>query len=237
MQTATFYTSTTQLASSPGGANLIKTAAVAANALPPPWGPILAQVLAIIGGTYQAVATYRLEAIAQGLVTLPKNFADSALSKLSNYGAGEFVEALQSFIVYRSIGDGAKESAFRALRAATGVDDKMRTRIAKEVRAAVLAAGAPSFMADHAAFLTAYVESRRDWTKAQSQQTVRGWRDAVLATYPAGTTEAAAYTDRLDRWQKGLPQAGSVTVGKDSGVPWLLIGGIAAVALAFRGRR
>ena len=230
-QEAAFFTSTSQLLSSPGASNMLKTAAVAAKAVPPPWGPVLSAAIGLVGATYSAIADYRSTVIAYALLPLPKQYAEPALKRLASFGASEFVEALQSWIVYRSIGSGAKESAFKALRTTSNINDGMRTRLAKEIRSAVAATGAPLWMADHAAYMAAYRESRDNWTRAESEPNAKVWRSAVLAGYPPGTPESSAYADRLARWQKGEPQVGGQQASASGDVPWLWIG-LAAAGLA-----
>jgi len=230
-QQPAFYTSASQLLQSPGASNLLKTAAVAANAVPPPWGQVLSAAIALVGESYAVIANYRSDVIATALVQLPKQYADPALKRLAQFGASDFAEALQSWIVYRSIGSGAKETAFRALRDASGINDKMRTRIAKEVRAAVLASGAPVWMADHAAYIAAWVESRRDWQRTEMESNAKKWRAAVVAGYPASTPESTAFADRLDRWKNGKPQIGPQAAQTSSGGLGIVFAGIAALAL------
>lgn len=234
MQTATFTTAA-QLAQLPGATNAIKTAAAVAATLPPPWGQVAAAVLSLIGEGYSAIAAYRNDVLCTALQTLPKNYADAAMAKMA-FGPSDFVDALQSFIAYRSIGSGPKEIAFRKLRDATGISNSNRSTIANKLRKAVLASGAPQWMADHAGYYAVWVESRRDWSLAADESDGKKWRAAVLSGYPAGTQESAAFADRLARWQKALPQVGTVQAS-DDGVPWLLIAGGAALVLAFRGRR
>ena len=230
-QQAAFYTSAAQLIQSPGGANLLKTASVAANAVPPPWGQVLSAALALVGEGYAVVANYRSDVIATALVQLPKQYADPAFKRLAQFGASDFAEAIQSWIVYRSIGGGAKETAFRALRNASGIDDKMRTRIAKEVRAAVLASGAPVWMADHAGYIAAWVESRRDWQRTEIEGNAKKWRAAVLTGYPAGTPESTAFADRLGRWKNGKPQIAPQATQTTSGGLGIAFAGVALLAL------
>ena len=234
MTTATFL-SASQLASAPGATNALKTAAGVAATLPPPWGQVAAAALALIGEGYSAIAAYRNDVLTTALAPLPSQFAQAAMAKMG-FGPAEFVDALQSFIAYRSIGSGPKEIAFRKLRDASGISNSNRSTIANNLRKAVLASGAPVWMADHAAFMAVWVESRRNWTLAADESDGKRWRNAVLSGYPANTPESAAYADRLARWQAGQPQLGAVSVDGDA-VPWLLIGGAIAAALVFRGRR
>lgn len=234
MDTATFTTASA-LAQNPGATNAIKTASAIAATLPPPWGPVAAIVLNLIGEGYAAIAAYRNDVLCTALATLPKNYADAAMGKLQ-FGPSDFVDALQSFIAYRSIGSGVKEIAFRQLRDSTGISNSNRSTLANKVRKAVLAVGAPQWMADHAAYTAVWVESRRDWSLAADESDGKKWRAAVLSGYPAGTLESAAFADRLAKWQQGKGQIGAVVTSKE-GVPWLLIAGGAALLLAFRGRR
>ncbi len=234
MNTATFL-SASQLASNPSATNAINTAASIAAALPPPWGPIAATVIKLIGEGYAAIAKYRNDVLTTALAPLPSQYSKAAINKMG-FGPSDFVDALQSFIAYRSIGSGVKETAFRALRDASGISNSNRSTIANKLRKAVLATGAPVWMADHAAFMAVWVESRRDWSLAADESDGKRWRNAVLSGYPPNTPESTAYADRLARWQAGQPQLGAVSVSED-GVPWLLIGGAIAAALVFRGRR
>lgn len=234
-QEAAFYASTSQLLASPGASNLLKTAAVAANAVPPPWGQVLSAAIGIVGETYAAISNYRSTVISYALLPLPKQYADGALKRLASFGASEFVEALQSWIVYRSIGSGVKETAFSALRETANINAGMRTRIAKEVRDAVAASGAPSWMADHAAYMAAYRESRDNWTRAEAEPNAKVWRAAVLSGYPAGTPESTAYADRLALWQAGKPQPGQPSAASGGGISLgLVAAGLGVLLLARR---